>query len=79
MKILDEVKGFYWLRRIAIALEKQNELVERQLKLLEDEWTAKHAPVVRKKSEFSLMDQEEINKDFERRIQAERDGIELDD
>ena len=79
MNLLDEVKGFYWLRRIAIALEKQNELIERHIKLKEDEWTAKHAPVVRKKSEFSLMDQEEINKDFQRRMEAERDGIELDD
>ena len=79
MNLLDEVKGFYWLRRIAIALEKQNDLIERHIKLKEDEWASKHAPVPRKRNEFSIMDQEEINKDFERRIQAERDGIELDD
>jgi len=79
MNLLDEVKGFYWLRRIAIALEKQNDLIERHIKLKEDEWASKHAPLPRKKNEFSIMDQEEINKDFERRIQAERDGIELDD
>jgi len=79
MKILDEAKQFFWLRRIALALEKQNDLNERQIKLAEEAWTAKHAPVTRRKNEFSIMDQEEINKDFERRLQAERDGIELDD
>ena len=79
MKLLDEAKQFFWLRRIALALEKQNELTERQIKFHEEEWAAKHAPLPRKKTEFSLMDQEEINKDFERRLQAERDGIELDD
>lgn len=79
MHLLDEVKEFFWLRRIALALEKQNDLNERQIKLREEEWAAKHAPLPRRKNEFSLMDQEEINKDFERRLQAERDGIELDD
>jgi len=79
MKLLDEAKQFFWLRRIALALEKQNDLTERQIKFEEQEWAAKHAPIVRTRTEFSLMDQEEINKDFERRLQAERDGIELDD
>ena len=79
MRLLDEALSAFWLRRIAVALEKQNELNERQIKLREEEWASKHAPLPRRKSEFSLMDQEEINKDFERRLQAERDGIELDD
>ena len=79
MHLLDEVKEFFWLRRIALALEKQNDLNERQIKLREEEWASKHALLPRRKNEFSLMDQEEINKDFERRLQAERDGIELDD
>jgi len=79
VRLLDEALSAFWLRRIAVALEKQNELNERQIKLREEEWASKHAPLPRRKSEFSLMDQEEINKDFERRLQAERDGIELDD
>ena len=79
MRLLDEALSAFWLRRIAVALEKQNDLIERHIKLKEDEWTAKHAPVVRERNEFDFMDQEEINKDFERRMQAERDGMELDD
>ena len=79
MKIVDEVKQFFWLRRIALALERQATVSEKQLELQQQEWAVKHAPIPRKKTEFSLMDQEEINKDFERRLQAERDGIELDD
>ena len=79
MRLLDDVKAFFWLRRIALALEKQNDLRERQLKMQEEEWIAKNAPIVKRRTEFSLMDQEEINKDFLRRMEAERDGIELDD
>jgi hypothetical protein len=79
MNLLDDLKGSYWLRRIAVALEKQNELIERQIKFQEEEWAAKHAPLPRKKTEFSLMDQDEINKDYLRRLEAQRDGIELDD
>jgi len=79
MKIVDEVKQFFWLRRIALALERQAAISEKQLELQQQEWAVKHAPIPRKKTEFSLMDQEEINKDFERRMEADRDGIELEE
>jgi hypothetical protein len=79
MKLLDEAKQFFWLRRIALALERQATISEKQFELQQHDWAAKNAPLPRKKNEFNLMDQEEINKDFERRIQAERDGIELDE
>lgn len=79
MKLLDEAKQFFWLRRIAIALERQAAVLEKQYEFQQQEFAAKYAPVPRKKSEFGLMDQEEVNKDFLRRLEAERDGIELDD
>jgi len=79
MKLLEEAKQFFWLRRIALALERQATIAEKQFELQQQEWAAKNAPIPRKKNEFSLMDQEEINKDYLRRLEAQRDGIELDD
>ena len=79
MKVVDELKQFFWLRRIAIALERQAAIAEKQFEFQQQEWAAKHAPLPRKKSEFSLMDQDEINKDYLRRLEAQRDGIELED
>jgi hypothetical protein len=79
MKLLDEAKQFFWLRRIALALERQADIAEKQFEFQQQEFAAKYAPVPRKKTEFSLMDQEAINKDYLRRLEAERDGIELDD
>jgi hypothetical protein len=79
MKVVDEVKQFFWLRRIALALERQATISEKQFELQQQDWAAKHAPIPRKKNEFSLMDQDEINKEYLRRLEAERDGIELDD
>jgi hypothetical protein len=80
MKVVDEVKQFFWLRRIALASEKQADAMDRIARILEAEYRAvQHPKPPRKRTEFSIMDQEAINKDFERRLQAERDGIELDD
>jgi hypothetical protein len=77
MHLVDEVKQFFWLRRIALATERQADAFDKLIKFLESE--AQHPKPPKRKSEFSLMDQEAINKDFERRVQAEHDGIELED
>ena len=77
MRLLDDLKAFFWLRRIALAAERQADAQERLVKLFEAEQP--HPKPPRAKAEFSLVDQEQINKDWERRMAAERDGIELDD
>ena len=79
MKLLDEAKQFFWLRRIALALERQAAIAEKQFEFAQQEWLAKNAPIPRKKTEFAIMDQDEINKDYLRRLEAQRDGIELDE
>jgi len=79
MKLLDEAKQFFWLRRIALALERQASIAEKQFEFQQQEWLANNAPIPRKKTEFAIMDQEEINKDYLRRLEAQRDGIELDE
>jgi len=79
MKVVDELKQFFWLRRIALALERQAAIAEKQFEFAQQEWLAKNAPIPRKKTEFAIMDQDEINKDYLRRLEAQRDGIELDE
>ncbi len=77
MRLLDEAKTFFWLRRIAIAVEKNAEATERLAKILEAD--AMHPKPPRKKAELGLMDQDEVAKQFLRQLEAERDGIELDE
>lgn len=77
MKIVQELKQFWWLRRIALASERQAEIFEKILHILESEQS--HPKPPRKPSEFAIMDQEAINKDWLRRMEADRDGIELED
>jgi len=79
MKVVDELKQFFWLRRIALALERQAAIAEKQFEFAQQEWLAKNAPIPRKPTEFAIMDQDEINKDYLRRLEAQRDGIELDE
>jgi hypothetical protein len=77
MKLVDEVKQFFWLRRIALAAERQADSFDKIVRILEADHT--HPKPPRKHVELGLMDQDEINKQFLKRLEAERDGIELED
>ena len=80
MRLLDEAKTFFWLRRVAIAVEHQAAATERLAKIVELEYQlAQHPKPPRKKTEFALVDQDTINKEYLRRLEADRDGIELDE
>jgi hypothetical protein len=77
VRLLDEAKTFFWLRRIAIAVEKNAEATERLARILEAD--AMHPKPPRKKAELGQMDPDEVNKIFLKHLEAERDGIELDE
>jgi hypothetical protein len=80
VRLLDEAKTFFWLRRIAIAVEKNAEATERLAKILETEYAnVTHPKPPRKKMELGVMEPDEVNKQFLRQLEAERDGIELDE
>jgi hypothetical protein len=78
MRLLDEAKDFFWMRRITLASERQAAAIEKLALLIEGQFEAKPKPQ-RKQTEFALMDQEAINTDYLRRLEAERDGVELDE
>ena len=79
MRLLDEAKQFFWLRRIALALEKQNEISEKYYNLQEQEWAEKHVKPLRNKMELGVMDPEEVGKRYLQQLEAEREGIEPED
>jgi hypothetical protein len=77
MRLLDEAKTFFWLRRLTLAVERQADSLDRLVKLAEAD--AQHPRPLVKKAEVGLMDPDEVTKQWLRHMEADRDGIELDD
>lgn len=78
MRLLDEAREFLYMRRIALATERQAAAIEKLTGLIEEQFAAKPKPP-RKPTEFALMDVEEINKEYLRRLEAEQQGIDLEE
>jgi hypothetical protein len=78
VRLWDEAKEFIYLRRIALASERQATAIEQLTSIISEQFAAK-PKLERKKTEFALMDVEEINKEYLRRLEAEQQGIELDE
>jgi hypothetical protein len=75
---LDEAKQFLYLRRIALATERQATAIEKLTDVITEQFAAKPKPT-RKQTEFAVMDVEEINKEYLKRLEAEQQGIDLEE
>ena len=75
MKLIDNLV----LRKLARELDRIATADERIAQVLEDMWALDHVPRVRKKAEFGEMDVEELNRLYNLRREAEKEGIELEE
>ena len=75
MKLIDNLV----LRKLLRSMDRIADADERIAQVLEDLWAKDHAPRVRKKAEFGEMDVEELNRLYNLRREAEKEGIELEE
>jgi len=75
MKLIDNLV----LRKLVRSIDRVAAADERIAQVLEDLWAQDHAPRVRKKAEFGEMDIDELNRLYNLRKEAEKEGIELEE
>ena len=69
------LRAIAWLKRIALAGERQAEALETLARISEDEWAAKHAPRPHGKFIVGTLDQKAANDNWNKLRRMEETGV----
>ncbi len=79
MAWLPDLRAVAYLKRIALASERQAIAMEKMAEVAVDEWSRKHSRPKPSHVEFGTMDVSEVEKLYARRKEAEELGQDLDE